>query len=119
MTAYNSAPIAVQLGDTAALEVDLAIYSSGTVLRAAYRFTDRCYVFLAHAEDEPQRIVVTLTPKDGDPSPRTWIGELSNELLDQQLREDLGREAQLQVSDEEELPGWVHQAPHVRGDVAL
>jgi His-Xaa-Ser system protein HxsD len=91
----KTTPTIVELGGTVALEVDPSLYSVNAVLRAAYRFTDRCYVFLARAEDEPPRIVVTLTAKDGKQAPAAWIGELSNELIDQQLREELGRETQL------------------------
>jgi His-Xaa-Ser system protein HxsD len=75
------------LDDRVALEVDASIYSQDAVLRAAYKFTDRCYVFIEH----PGNFVVALTPKDTLAS-RALIGEFCNELLDQQVRESLSRE---------------------------
>lgn len=69
-----------------ALEVDLAVYSVEAARRAAYKFTDRCYVFLASGGGT---LVATLTPKIDGQDLDVLVGDFGNELLDQRLRESL------------------------------
>jgi His-Xaa-Ser system protein HxsD len=81
---------AIRLTDTArvALEIDTSIYSMDAILRATYKFTDRCYVLL-HSNDLPNRCVAHLTAKTAGVNLSALAGEFGNELLDQQLRERL------------------------------
>jgi His-Xaa-Ser system protein HxsD len=89
-----TAPTAFALGEeSVALEIDLSVYSTGAVLRAAYKFTDRCYVFLARSAEDPSLLVVTLGTKLRQVESRLLAGEFANELIDQQLRENLAKEA--------------------------
>ncbi len=92
---------ALRLGEDLAFDVDTSIYELDSILRAAYRLTDRCYVFLARDPQNPQRLTIYLGVKPPAGSDRTasrldvtaLAGELSNELIDQQLRTVLAREA--------------------------
>jgi len=79
------------LDDRVALEVDTTIYGQEAVLRAAYKFTDRCYVFIEGDKIRAGSLIVALTPK-ASLSVGALIGEFCNELLDQQVRESLSRE---------------------------
>lgn len=76
-------------GTRVALEVDLSIYSLEAVFRAAYKFTDRCYVFLSRDPGQPGTILAVLAPKNQTADLETVMGDFSNELLDQRLRESL------------------------------
>jgi len=80
------------LDTRAAVEVDTTIYSLVAILRAAYKLTNRCYVFVAKLEGSSDRVIVTLTPKiEATPLP-AMVGDFCNELLDQQVRESLADE---------------------------
>jgi His-Xaa-Ser system protein HxsD len=80
-------------GDRVALELDLSIYSTEAILRAAYKLTDRCYVFLARVQ-QPDRLVAVLALKKATTPEalRTLVGEFSNEVIDQRIRESLASE---------------------------
>jgi His-Xaa-Ser system protein HxsD len=78
---------------SAGLEVDLSIFSLPAILRACYKLTDRCYAFVARAPEAAETVVVTLGTKVAGQDVRSLTGELANELIDQQLREELAREA--------------------------
>jgi His-Xaa-Ser system protein HxsD len=85
-------PIALALPPgSAALEIDTSIYHQSAVLRACYKLTDRCYFFLARRGEAS--LVVTLLSKSAEGDLSALIGELCNELLDQQLRHELAIEA--------------------------
>lgn len=72
------------------LATDLAVYSVSAVLKAAYKFTDRWYVFVTRAVELPEQLLVVLAPKDGNSRvDDALMGQLSNELVDQRLRETL------------------------------
>ncbi len=76
------------------LVIDTAIYSVSAIMRAAYKFTDRCAVSLeGHGEDRSS-VSVTLTPKRSpdQTSLRELTDAFMNELLDQRLRELLEAE---------------------------
>ena len=82
-------PQAFSLGDSLfAVEIDLSLYSRQVILRACYRLTGRCYVFMAHTK-EPGWLTVAFLSKNPETAPRDLAGELYNELLDQQIREAL------------------------------
>lgn len=87
-------PTAVTLGnDLAAVEVDLSVFELPAVLRACYKLTGRCHVFVARDRDDPGLVVVTLGTRSAEIDLRACIGELADELIDQQLRQQLAREA--------------------------
>jgi His-Xaa-Ser system protein HxsD len=66
-----------------AYRVDASLFSRAAVVRAAYKFTDRCYVLLTSESDVITVIFAGLTAT----SPVTsYVGAFANELIDQQLR---------------------------------
>jgi His-Xaa-Ser system protein HxsD len=69
-----------------ALPVDLALYSLDAVMRAAYKFTDRCFVWLERTKGTTDGLNVFFVGRAPDAELRPLILELQNELLDQQLR---------------------------------
>jgi len=86
-------PFALAIGTSAvALEVNTSLYEIEAIFRAAYRFTDRCYIFLARPPEAPKLISVTLMAKQPIADLRVLVGELCNELIDQQTRLALARE---------------------------
>ena len=77
-----------------ALKVDLSVFAKEAVLRAAYKLTDRCHLFVERAESaEEEHLVVTFRPRPRTLPSRRSSREFANELIDQQLREHLAREA--------------------------
>jgi His-Xaa-Ser system protein HxsD len=87
-------PMALSIGHSLmALEVDSSLYELDAIYRAAYRFTDRCYIFLARIPETPELVSVTLMGKQPAADLRPLVGELCNELIDQQIRLALAREA--------------------------
>jgi His-Xaa-Ser system protein HxsD len=64
-----------------------------SVLRAAYKFTDRWHLFLTRTAEAPGDILAVFTPKSPDGRiENSLMGEFANELLDQRLRETLEQE---------------------------
>lgn len=76
-----------------ALRVDLSVFAIEAVLRAAYKLTDRCHLFVERPSEEAEQVVVTFRPKGEVVVIDAIVGEFANELVDQQLREHLAREA--------------------------
>lgn len=64
--------------------VDLSIYGIDAAMRAAHKFTGRCFVALQTAGDNI--LEVRLRPKRLDDDADALIGDFLNELLDQKLR---------------------------------
>lgn len=89
----SQTPRMLRLGEDLAFEVDTSIYELDSILRAAYRLTDRCYVFLARDREAPRMVTVYLGAKSTRDDVDALAGELSNELIDQQLRTVLAHEA--------------------------
>lgn len=83
--------VRTQGGDTVALIVDLTIYAMPAVLRASYRFSERCFFFLRR--EAPGTVTVHVQNRSPGETVDRWIGDFANELLDQQLREHLAQEA--------------------------
>jgi len=82
-------PRAFSLGQgLLSVEVDLSLYSLKAVFRACYKFTARCYVFMSRTEESTWLAVVFLAKITPSVMP-SLAGELYNELLDQQIRENL------------------------------
>ena len=74
------------------MEVDLGIYGLAALQKVAYKFTDRCFIHLKHRDD---RIVeVRFRSKGSQLSLDSIAGEFCNEILDQRLREIVGRESE-------------------------
>ncbi|HKU51152.1 MAG TPA: His-Xaa-Ser system protein HxsD [Nitrospira sp.] len=88
----EAGPIVFGSGSVLALEIDVSIYESSAIFRAAYKFTDRCYIFLARAE-EASFLIVTFRAKKEGQDLSDLIGLFCNELIDQQIRQELAREA--------------------------
>ena len=78
-------------GSAVTLEVDERIYSVAAVLRAAYWFTDRAYLFISALGDNSLRIQIKPKPPSLEHPTQVSLedlaGELGNALLDHQLRE--------------------------------
>jgi His-Xaa-Ser system protein HxsD len=79
------------------LSVDLSesVYSRDAVLRTAYWFTDRCYLYIARPS--PGLFRVHFKPKASKPGTvvetlEETAGEFLNALLDHQLRHDIQSE---------------------------
>lgn len=72
------------------VDIDTSIYSTDVVMRAAYRLTDRFYVFLERTSDCAVRVALSRKRANvtlGDPR-----GELANLLVDEAVRQSVRRE---------------------------
>lgn len=76
-----------------ALRIDLSIFAMEAVLRATYKFTDRCHLFVERSAGEGDGAIVTFRAKNEGIVIEAIVGEFANELIDQQLREHLARQA--------------------------
>jgi His-Xaa-Ser system protein HxsD len=70
------------------LLVDTSIFSLDAILRAAYKFTGTCYVWVEQSH-VASRHLVCLRPKQSHTDLAALAGNFSNELIDQQLRAQL------------------------------
>jgi His-Xaa-Ser system protein HxsD len=75
------------------LALDGSVYTLNAVKKAAYRFSDR---FAVDIRVTPEQIICDLTfpPDLGERERVSTIGEFRKELLDQDLRESIGRETE-------------------------
>lgn len=80
-----------QDGDAVLLHVDLDVYSVGSLLHVAHKFTDRCYVHIQRADD--RSVEVRIRGKVVSPDLEAIAGQFCNELLDQTLREKVSKES--------------------------
>jgi His-Xaa-Ser system protein HxsD len=71
------------------LTVDITVYSKTCIFRACYKFTDRAYILLSRAPDAPDQIIISFAAKREIGDMQEIIGEFSNELIDQAVREAL------------------------------
>jgi His-Xaa-Ser system protein HxsD len=80
-------------GNIITLTVDERVYSVSTLLRAAYWFTDRTYIFISKPDEHTLRVHLKAKPATLEvPSPTSLpdiVGEFGNALLDFQLRESV------------------------------
>jgi His-Xaa-Ser system protein HxsD len=84
----------LQLGcHAAAIKVDTTIYSQPALLRTCYKFTDRAYLHLSRDENSPDCVVLIVGMKTEKGSIADLMGNLCNELVDQQIRQNLADEA--------------------------
>lgn len=78
---------------TISVSADERVYGRTAILRTAYWFTDRAYVFIAKRDEH--MLLVEITPKPATldapipPALSVLAGEFSNQLLDYQLREEI------------------------------
>jgi len=85
--------MALSIGDSlVAIEIDTSLYGLDAIFRASYRFTDRCYIFLARIPEAPTLVAITLMAKHPTADLRPLVGEICNELIDQQIRLALSKE---------------------------
>jgi His-Xaa-Ser system protein HxsD len=76
-----------------AVPIDLSIYSVPAVIRAAYKLTDRAFVYLQRDDDALEtKLWVFLFGRSATTDVGPLILELMNELVDQQLRVQLEAE---------------------------
>jgi His-Xaa-Ser system protein HxsD len=75
------------------LTVDESIYCKQAVLRTAYWFTDRCYLFISREAPGHFRVQIKAKPATLEqPAPESLenvAGEFTNALLDYQLRQEI------------------------------
>jgi His-Xaa-Ser system protein HxsD len=69
-----------------AVPVDLTIYSLDAVMRAAYKFTDRCFCFIERTAGRDTEAIVYIVGRSASSDLSAFALEFRNELLDQQLR---------------------------------
>jgi len=69
-----------------AIPIDLTVYSLDATVRAAYKLTDRCFVFLQRQPDLDTAATAYLVGRASSSDLQPLALEFLNELLDQQLR---------------------------------
>ena len=80
-------------GDAFLVLIDLGVYGIASVLKAAYLFTDRCYVHLQYRTE--QTVEARFRAKPGNStSLDTLAREFCNELLDHALRARVAKETE-------------------------
>jgi His-Xaa-Ser system protein HxsD len=72
--------------------VNTALYSKEALFRACYQFTDRCYLFLEHSDNEA--ITVEFRKRSTSTDLQDILRAFANELINQRVRADLSRETQ-------------------------
>ena len=82
-------PVTARPHGVIALEIDRALFSMDALLKAAYKFTDRCHIFIQTHETRTDRWLVLMRPKQTAQTGDQLSGDFSNELIDQRLRERL------------------------------
>jgi len=113
---------------TLTLPVDESIYSRDCLLRTAYWFTDRCYIFITREAAGTFHVTLKAKPATLEhpaPEPLEAVaGEFCNALLDFELRERIetrtGRVRELIVAKAFSASGLLDDAPpgEVRDPVA-
>lgn len=73
------------------LEIDNAIYDVKAILKAAYKFTDKCYIHNENISDGVIGVYFKLK-NDIDTSLEQIANEFCNELIDQQIRLNIENE---------------------------
>lgn len=75
------------------LELDPMVYRLAAIKKAAYKFGDRCYIQIT--ADEASKVQVEFKVKQKNTDVETIVGEFSNEVLDQELREVVAEETKV------------------------
>jgi His-Xaa-Ser system protein HxsD len=75
------------------IEINQDIYTRDAVLRTAYWFTDRCYIFIGRSANTGFRVTIkakaVTLERPVRESPELLVGEFCNALLENQLRQDI------------------------------
>ena len=79
-----SVPVVTRTHGFVGVRVAREVFCLDALLRSAYRFTDRCHVFLESGDDDRFWVAV-LRPK-GEADADVLVGDFANDLIDQQLR---------------------------------
>jgi len=79
-------------GEQVALVLSTDVYPQPAILRAAYKFTDRAYFYLAPDPDDISGLIAVITAKETTTSLSALVGDFENELLDQALRSRIREE---------------------------
>ena len=74
--------------------VDLRVYRLSAVKKAAYRMADRCTIRLDRCESDRVRLTFDFPPRCGPAEARECTKAFFQELLDQDLREQIGEETE-------------------------
>lgn len=92
ITNGTAQPVGLSLGDsTAVLQVDSTLYELDAILRACYKYTDRCYLFLTRDPGTEGLVnIFFMSKRQSDLS--EVMGDFCNELVDQSLRLALSQE---------------------------
>jgi His-Xaa-Ser system protein HxsD len=79
-----SVPVVTRANGFFGVRLAREVFCLDALLRSAYRFTDRCHVFLESGDDDRFWLAV-LRPK-GEADADVLVGDFANDLIDQQLR---------------------------------
>ncbi len=80
------------IGGGDCVRLDTSIYPVDLVMRTAYWFTDRVYIYLAWAVGEKNQLVVNFWQKEDSGDLPTLACEFLNSLLDQAIRKQVETE---------------------------
>lgn len=75
------------------LTIDTRIYAIEAVKKAAYKFADRASIFIRPKSEAEVEVVFSFTGQVHPDHPEQVIADYCNELLDQDLREIIKKEA--------------------------
>ena len=81
--------------NTYSLTIDLSVYTLDAVLKTCYLFLDQCYLFVEQIEEKNSQIKVYLAPLSEVDDLKELIGEFSNRLLWQEVRQKVAAETQV------------------------
>ena len=80
--------------DSIKLCLSLNIYSLEAIKKVCYKFADRCSILLNEASDREVEIIFEFPEKTDEPQRKEILRAFSNELLDQDLREQIAKETE-------------------------
>lgn len=81
--------------ETIAFTINCNIYNRDTIMKVAYLFIDRYYVYLDFIREQPGYMQIELSPKKGVHSKtKEAAGEFMNELLNQKLRDEIEKKTE-------------------------
>ena len=84
------------LGQAVVMDVDTSVYSQVAVFKAAYWWSDRCYLYMRRSNKDAEHLLIEMREKS--PSQQQALEKLAKEfcnyLLDQQVRQYVLSETQ-------------------------
>ena len=81
--------------NTYLIKIDLSVYTLNAVLKTCYLFLDQCYLFVDSVEEETNQVKVYFAPISEVDDLNELIGEFSNRLLWQEVRQKVAVETQV------------------------